>query len=293
MNIKDYLKNTAELVEKKLNTLIPEKITPFSLLFESARYSLLDGGKRLRPILTLATAEAFEASNEPALTVACAIEMIHTYSLIHDDLPCMDDDDFRRGKPSLHKVFGEGQAVLTGDYLLTFAFELIADDLYMNNEKKIALIALIAKSAGSQGMIAGQVMDILAEVKSIDLESLKLIHQYKTGALIKASILAGAILGNPSPEELQLLHKFGNDIGLAFQIVDDVIDVTSNELKKGLSLSSDEENHKTTYVSLLGVDQSRKAAEALFHSAIHHLSQITKDLSIINELAKCLVYRDF
>lgn len=292
MDIQRYLQMTASLVEEKLDTLIPQKDTAFSSLFHAARYSLLGGGKRLRPTLTIATAETFGTRKETALFAACALEMIHTYSLIHDDLPCMDNDDFRRGKLSLHKAFGEGQAVLTGDYLLTYAFEVIANDPGLQPEQKAALVSLIAKNAGCQGMIAGQVMDIQAGGKLIDLESLNQIHRYKTGALINASILAGGIVASISPKEFLALHDFGNDIGLAFQIVDDILDVTSSEVKHGKAVPSDAVNSKTTYAMLLGIDSARKAAETLFDSSLRHLARIDRDTSILKAIAKRLIHRN-
>lgn len=292
MQIETYLKTKTALVEQKLNALIPEKETEYDSLYKAARYSLLAGGKRLRPILAIATAEAFGKTDHTALSAACALEMIHTYSLIHDDLPCMDNDDFRRGKPSLHKAFGEGHAVLTGDYLLTYAFEVVANDPFLHAPQKVALIRLIAKNSGCQGMIAGQVMDIHAEGKSLTIESLKQIHRYKTGALINASILTGAIIADASPAEFQLLNDFGHDIGLAFQIVDDVIDVTSSEIKHGKKLASDAANNKTTYVTLLGIEKARQMADSLYLCSLSHLDGLKQDTSILKALARCLVHRE-
>ncbi|HEV8051337.1 MAG TPA: farnesyl diphosphate synthase [Parachlamydiaceae bacterium] len=292
MDIDLYLKDQASLVEEKLNTLVPEKEEAYALLFEAARYSLLGGGKRLRPALTIATAETFGKSSESALSAACALEMIHTYSLIHDDLPCMDNDDFRRGKPSLHKAYSEGHAVLTGDYLLTYAFEVVVNDPALSSQQKVALISLLAKNSGCQGMIAGQVMDIQAEGKEIGIDLLKHIHRYKTGALINASILAGGIIASVSSEEFQLLNDFGLDIGLAFQIVDDVIDVTSSEIKHGKAVASDVANHKTTYVTLLGLQAAQEAADMLYERSLSHLSKIDRDTSLLEALAKRLVHRN-
>lgn len=292
MNINSYLQAKKTLIEQKLDLLVPEKETPFNSLYQAARYSLLAGGKRLRPILAIATAEIFGKPDHSTLSPACALEMIHTYSLIHDDLPCMDNDDFRRGKPSLHKAFGEGHAVLTGDYLLTYAFEVIANDPNLSPQQKISLVSLVTKNCGCQGMIAGQVMDIQAEGKGIDLEILKQIHRYKTGALINASILSGAIVGEASPYEFQILNDFGMDIGIAFQIIDDVIDVTSSVAKHGKKIASDAANQKTTYVTLLGIEQARQTAENLYQSSISHLDKLKHDSSILKELAKCLVFRE-
>ena len=292
MDIDLYLKTKAQLVENKLDHLVPAKETAYALLFEAARYSLLGGGKRLRPVLTIATAETFGISSESALSAACALEMIHTYSLIHDDLPCMDNDDFRRGKPSLHKAFNEGHAVLTGDYLLTYAFEVIVNDSELSAQQKVALISLLAKNSGCQGMIAGQVMDIQSEGKEIGLDLLKHIHHYKTGALINASILAGGIIANVSSEDFQHLNDFGLDIGLAFQIVDDVIDVTSSEIKHGKVVASDVANHKTTYVTLLGLEAAQETAGVLYVRSLSHLDKIDKDTSLLQALAKRLVHRN-
>lgn len=292
MDINAYFQTQSAHVEHKLNTLVPEQDVAYSILFKAARYSLLGAGKRLRPILAIATAETFGKTCESVLSAACALEMIHTYSLIHDDLPCMDDDDFRRGKPSLHKAFGEGQAVLTGDYLLTYAFEVVVDDPDLTAQQKVALISLIAKNSGCQGMIAGQVMDIQAEGEAIDIESLKHIHRYKTGALINASILTGAIVANVSPKEFQILNDFGHDIGLAFQIIDDVIDVTCAEIKHGKAVASDAANNKTTYVTLLGVESARQAAEQLYQRSLEHLDKLDRDTTLLKALAKRLVHRE-
>lgn len=291
MDIVDYIKDTACLIEQKLSELVPEKNVTVDVLFKAARYSLLNGGKRLRPILSIATAETFGKRKASALSTACALEMIHTYSLIHDDLPCMDNDDYRRGKPSLHKVFGEGQAVLTGDYLLTYAFEVISSDRDLETQQKVDLINLIAKSSGGQGMIAGQVMDIQAEGKKIDLELLKHIHHYKTGCLINASILAGALIAKTTPADYQRLKDFGQDIGLAFQIVDDVIDVTSSEVTCGRQVASDAANNKTTYVTLLGVERALETAEELYRRSLSHLTRLDCDTSLLKALAERLVYR--
>lgn len=292
MQTKEYLQAKIDLIEERLDTFVPLAKTPYSLLYKAARYSLLGGGKRLRPVLTLATAEALGVKEEQALTAACALEMVHAYSLIHDDLPCMDDDDFRRGKPSLHKAFNEGHAVLTGDYLLTRAFEVVANDPHLSAEKRVRLIQQIAKGAGCNGMIAGQVMDLDAEGKPIDLQTLQTIHHYKTGALIEASILCGAIIGDAADKEYEALRSFGKDLGLAFQIIDDVLDVTSGAAKRGSVSASDQVNGKTTYVTLLGVEPSQKRAEELFNQALSHLAGTRLENSRLNEIAVYFVKRD-
>lgn len=295
MDIEAYFVKTSALVERQLDALIPEQQhAAYRSLFESSRYSLLNGGKRLRPILTVATAETFGIAPEKALSAACAIEMIHTYSLIHDDLPCMDDDDFRRGKPSLHKAYGEGLAVLAGDYLLTYAFETIANIPHLTSEQKIALVSILAKNSGCKGMIAGQVMDIQAEGKQIDLAALKTIHRYKTGALINAAILAGGTVAHAKDSELQNLSLFGQAVGLAFQIIDDVIDVDIPQGKNDeKQLGSDAAKNKTTYVTLMGIEGAKQEAAQLLEQGLTYLQEIPHDTSLLKNIAKRLVYRHF
>lgn len=294
-DITSYLQDKSALINTKLNELILSKdelsVPSCNQLFSAARYALMSGGKRLRPVLTLATAEAFGSNTKAALSTACALEMIHTYSLIHDDLPCMDNDDFRRGQPTVHRAFTEAHAVLTGDYLLTYAFEVIANDPHLESDQKIALIALVAKSSGGDGMIAGQVMDIEAEGQKIDLDAIQRIHRYKTGALITAAIECGGIIGGASPSQMTILKSFGSDLGLAFQIIDDVIDVTESVKKHGKAVASDESNGKTTYVSLLGLESARQGAEDLLKKSLKKLNELDAHTAILQALAECLVYR--
>jgi geranylgeranyl diphosphate synthase, type II len=291
MLFKEYLQKKSQLIENYLATLIEERNVPYRQLFTAARYSLLGGGKRLRPILLLASIEALNGNSEHALSVASALEMVHTYSLIHDDLPCMDDDDFRRGKPSLHKAFSEAHAVLTGDFLLSHAFEIIADERHLNAEQKVALIGLLAKSCGGNGMIAGQVMDIEAEGKSIDQETLQRIHRHKTGALITASVKMGGIVAHAQKQEMDALEHYGNAIGLAFQIVDDILDVSASVEKHGKTTSSDMANNKTTYVTLLGIDKAQAMADQLVNSAKQHLQPIGSSAKHLCELADYITIR--
>lgn len=292
MQLLTYLSEKQQQIEQKLEELVPENNGfSFHQLFKAARYALMSGGKRLRPILTIATAESLGGCGNTALGPACSLEMIHTYSLIHDDLPCMDDDDFRRGKPSLHKAFTEGHAVLTGDFLLTYAFEVIANDRHLEQDQKIALIALLAKSAGGHGMIAGQVMDIEAEEQKIGIEKLQQIHQLKTGAMITASVEFGAIVAGASAAEKEILRRFGEDLGLAFQIIDDVIDVTDSVQKRGCAVSSDKINNKSTYVTLLGLEPARHAAYGLLENSKKQLDKLPYDTAILRELAEKLVLR--
>jgi len=290
-DLDSYLKIIRNQIEDRLSVLVPEPEVACHRLFDAARYSLLGSGKRLRPILTLAVAEMFGASIEKGIDIACAIEMIHTYSLIHDDLPCMDDDDYRRGKPTLHKACGEGHAVLAGDFLLTYAFEVISTAPLLSAEQKIAIISRLAKNSGGEGMIAGQILDIEAEGKQINLDQLNQIHQYKTGALITASIEIGGMIAGATPEQLLNLRQFGQSVGLAFQIIDDLLDVTSSEEKHGKALSSDQINHKVTYVTLLGIEPARQKAEALLTQAHQLLDQLPCDSDRLHDLADCLVHR--
>lgn len=293
MDISIYISDKNQQIEARLTQLVSEKNVAYNQLFKAARYSLFSGGKRLRPLLTLATAELFDPSGSVrALSAACAIEMVHTYSLIHDDIPCMDDDDFRRGKPSLHKAFGEAHAVLAGDYLLTLAFEVIAQDVHLLAEQKIALICLLAKHSGADGMIGGQVMDIEAVGKALNLEQLSAIHQCKTGAMICAAIESGALISGASPNEVAALRVFGSEIGFAFQIIDDVLDITAS-YKKGKAVSSDSRNHKTTFASLMGIEAAKQTAQDLLECALTHLKQISRPTQMLQAIAKNLVLREW
>ncbi len=278
------------LIEETLSELIPVTATHYNEIFLAARYSLLGRGKRLRPLLAMVTAEMFGVPMENTVVPACTLEMIHTYSLIHDDLPCMDDDDFRRGKPSLHKAFKEGVAVLAGDYLLTYAFDVLAQAKNLNANQRLELVSVLAKKSGGHGMIAGQIMDI-AFSDQMSLEILQEIHLKKTGMLIAASLEFGAIIGNATFEERKLLEEFGLKIGLAFQIVDDILDVTASMEKHGREKPSDLINEKTTYVSLLGIEGSKKLAESITKEALHSLEKLPFNTSSLISLAQSLVNR--
>ena len=290
METSNKMGHIRDKVEQRLSDLVPEHPdSPNSRLYRAARYSLLGNAKRLRPLFTILTAESLGSSSESALDSACALEMIHTYSLIHDDLPCMDDDDFRRGKPSLHKVFGEAHAVLTGDYLLTYAFEVIANDKHLSPEQKISLILLLAKSSGGHGMVGGQMMDVEAESIPVDAAQLNLIYKYKTGELITSSIIFGGIIANAPMVQIDILRRFGQDIGLAFQIADDVLDVVASREKHGKDVSSDIINQKTTYVSLYGVESAQETAMALLAGACETLSQLPFDTTDLAALATSII----
>lgn len=292
IQVEEYLSTHSSIIEEHLDKIIPSDKTPYQHLFEAARYSVLGGGKRIRPILALATTEMLDGDLDLALSPACTLELVHTYSLIHDDLPCMDDDDYRRGKLTVHKKYSEGHAVLTGDYLLTYAFELLANHPRLSAETKIKLISTLAKSIGSHGMIGGQVMDVVFEGKKIPLEMLRQLHQNKTGALITASIEFGGILSNADPNQMKLLREFGKHIGLAFQVVDDILDVTATQAKHGRTISSDILNDKTTYVTLLGLEGAKKTAQDLYKSAIQTLEPFKLRSSPLLQIADYIIHRN-
>lgn len=291
-DIRHYIESEGRAIELELERLIPIHHGPFERLFNAARYALLGGGKRLRPILTLATVQMLGGNPRLALTPACTLELVHTYSMIHDDLPCMDNDDYRRGKLTVHKQYSEGHAVLTGDYLLTYAFEILAASPHLDAETKIELVATLAHRSGSDGMIGGQVMDLAYEGKKIPLDTLRLLHRNKTAALIMAAIEFGGIIAKATPLQLNHLRQFGESIGLAFQIIDDILDVTSSKTKHGKAISSDILNDKSTYVSLLGVDQAREYAQNLYDQSILALKPITTDTSLLVALADFVLKRE-
>jgi geranylgeranyl diphosphate synthase type II len=291
IDIAQYLHAQGQIVERELERLVPQHHGHYQTLFDSSRYALLGGGKRLRPILTLTTARTLNGDLHQALTPACTLELIHTYSLIHDDLPCMDNDDYRRGKLTVHKKYSEGHAVLTGDFLLTYAFEVLATDPHLNADIKSQLIAILAKRSGSDGMIGGQVMDIAFEGQKIPLETLRLLHRNKTGALITAAVEFGGILSNVSPIQLDALRQFGEAIGLAFQVIDDILDVSSSEAKHGKLIASDVRNKKSTYVSLLGIEQAHACALSYYQQAVQALKTLPYDTSLLIGLADFILKR--
>lgn len=236
------------------------------VVVDAMRHSLLDAGKRLRAAMVLEFGRLTHASREGAMALACAIEMIHAYSLIHDDLPCMDDDDFRRGKPSCHKAFGEANALLAGDGLLTLAFETAAD-APLSDTQRVEAVRTLAKAAGVRGMLGGQVIDLGCEGKPVDLETLNTLYALKTGALLRASARLGCLAGNAGEELLETADRYARACGLAFQITDDILDVAGDAEKLGKPTGSDEENHKTTYVTLLGLSGARERARELIGEA--------------------------
>lgn len=295
MDFNIWMKNKINKVESYLNNAIEEKENPQKLIYTAMNYSLLLGGKRLRPVLLLASYELFKDNEEDVLPFACAMEMIHTYSLIHDDLPAMDNDDYRRGKLSNHKKFGEAQAILAGDGLLNKAFECgIEAALNFSFSTKCAVKALleIAKSSGSDGMIGGQVVDMFGHHKLKTLEDLKYMYALKTGAIIKSSLVAGAILGGAKEQELNALESYAEKVGLAFQIEDDILDVTSTLEKLGKKTGSDAANDKVTYLTFVSIEQAQEEVANLTKEAIKDLSAFGDKAQNLIDLANYLINRD-
>ena len=265
-----YMAERARAVDEALGRFLPAESAPPETLHRAMRYSVFAGGKRLRPILVIAGAEAVGGSMAAVMPTACAVEMIHTYSLIHDDLPAMDNDDFRRGAPTSHKVFGEAIAILAGDALLTLAFRLLADSAPGGPDGGRRLhdvLVEIADAAGSAGMVGGQVADIESEGKKVGAETVDYIHTHKTAALIRASICAGAILAGGTEAQLSALSLVGRDLGLAFQITDDILDVTATTAELGKTAGKDQAQQKATYPAVHGIEASRSRAAALVTEA--------------------------
>jgi geranylgeranyl diphosphate synthase, type II len=293
-SLEQYMREQREEIDRRLDQLLPhEEITPQEI-HRAMRYSIFAGGKRLRPILTLAAGEAFNATADLLHPVACAIEMIHTYSLIHDDLPAMDNDDLRRGRPTCHKVFGEAMAILAGDALLTRAFEVIATTPVpaKYQQRKIEVISEIAIAAGTvNGLIGGQVVDILSEGKQVDAETLDYIHNAKTGAMIRAAIRAGAIIGGATASEFKLITRYGEAAGLAFQITDDLLDVLATSEQLGKTAGKDANVQKATYVALHGIEKSKQHAHALTEEAVEAVRSLNRQSWALEAIARFFVER--
>ncbi|HAU21506.1 MAG TPA: farnesyl-diphosphate synthase [Erythrobacter sp.] len=264
-----------------------------SRLVEAMRYAAIGGGKRVRPLLVVATTELLGVNRESALRVGCAIEAIHVYSLIHDDLPCMDDDDLRHGKPTLHRAFDEATAVLAGDALHGLAFEILADPETSNDPfTRAELVATLAQASGMNGMAGGQMMDMAADGEEFDLHTITRLQQLKTGALLAASVEMGAILGHIPPEGRSHLRAYARDIGLAFQIADDLLDHEGDAAKAGKAVRKDADSGKATFVSLMGAEKAREQANVLVDQAIGHLTSYGKDAQLLCALARFIVERD-
>jgi farnesyl diphosphate synthase len=290
----EWMDNTQARVEAALAHQVPSHDCIPTRLHEAMRYASLGGGKRVRPLLAFAAGELTAAAPATLDTVACAVEMIHTYSLVHDDLPCMDDDVLRRGRPTCHVEFDEPTALLVGDSLQTLAFELLAKPTLANPGSQLEMIALLAHASGSRGMAGGQAIDLASVGKALNQPELELMHALKTGALIRAAVLLGALAGNPlSAEERQSLDRFAKRAGLLFQVIDDILDCTASTATLGKTAGKDQAAEKPTYVSLLGLDAARSYADELRNEALAALSIFGERATRLTQLADFICHRQF
>lgn len=295
MEFKTVLKERAIYIEELLNKYMPKEEGYQKTIMESMNYSLSAGGKRLRPILTLEACKIVGGNEEDAIPFAVAIEMIHTYSLIHDDLPALDNDDLRRGRKTNHIVYGEDMAILAGDALLNYAFEVMLSSSLgkRNPEKYLRAINEIAKSSGIYGMIGGQVVDVQSENEQIPKEKLDYIHNNKTAAIIIGCMRAGAIIGDANEEQIDEITKYAKNIGLSFQIVDDILDIVGDEVKLGKKVGSDIDNNKSTYPSLLGLEKSKEIANELISEAKKSIEKLSENVEFLNGLADYIIAREY
>jgi len=287
------LRACADDMARELDIVLPDSDGAESRLHEAMHYAVQAGGKRLRPFLVLHCASLFGVSRASALRVAAAIELVHTYSLIHDDLPCMDDDDVRRGQPTVHVKYDQATAVLAGDALLTLAFEILGDDSYQSDPAiRGRLVLALARAAGGQGMVAGQMIDLASEdLAEPDVQHITRLQQLKTGALIAVSCEAGAILGRASEQQHLALHAYAHDLGLAFQIVDDILDAEGDAEAMGKAVNKDEERGKATFVSVLGIERARTQARMLAEQAVKHLDPFADKAGLLRDLATFVIER--
>lgn len=292
MNLKEEIEAKKQYIDNELDNILPSESAYPGILFKSMRYSVFAGGKRLRPILILAACEMFGGDDKKAAPFACAMEMIHTYSLIHDDLPAIDNDNLRRGRLTNHKAFGENIAILAGDALLSYAFEVMANAVAKNTDEASAkALQSIAFGAGINGMVSGQVVDVISEGKKLEKREMDFIHINKTAAMIVASVKAGAYLGGAKQEDIDNLEKAALKLGLAFQIQDDILDVTGTFEELGKPLHSDEKNEKATYVSMFGLERSTEIVEELSGDAENIFMSFGEKGRFLAELTKYLVKR--
>lgn len=292
-SLRDALADVSVEIDRRFDLLLTVPDDPRADLYRAMRHAAIGGGKRLRPLLVFATARLFGVAREAAARAAIAIECIHVYSLIHDDLPAMDDDDLRRGKPTVHKVFGEATAILAGDCLHALAFEVLAEaETHPDPFVRAELVLDLALAAGPTGMAGGQMMDIEAEKASFDLPTITRLQAMKTGALIASSVEAGAILGKVPPEGRTGLRGYARDVGLAFQIADDLLDYEGEEEKMGKRVGKDQNAGKETFLSLLGVDRAREQAKMLVDQAIQHLHAYGHEADLLRDIARYTLERD-
>ena len=292
-DLRAYLKARQKEVDRTLDRFLPKASTKPATIHQAMRYSLFAGGKRLRPILCLAAAEACGGLTNSALPLACALECIHTYSLIHDDLPSMDNDDFRRGRATCHKVYGDGIAILAGDALLTIAFEIAAAAEGWSRYDLREIFREISIAAGSRKLIAGQVADLEGEGKKLNLTQLRYIHENKTAALLTTSVRLGAMSANATPTQLRAISEFGYALGLAFQVIDDILDVTQTSEKLGKSAGKDAAAQKATYPAVLGLEKSRREAGRLTRRAHEALRPLGRKADRLHEIANYLLEREY
>mgnify|MGYP001606286509 CR=1 FL=1 len=292
MDIRKYLTEKAETVNEGLKSLLAKEDEYPQTLHKAMHYSLFAGGKRIRPVLLLAASEAVGGDASNALVAACAFECVHTYSLIHDDLPAIDNDDLRRGRPTCHKAFGEAVAILAGDALLTVAFDLVARTQSKDASLAAKVMRELARAAGSTGMIGGQMVDIESEGREISFPVLEYIHIHKTGELILAALRSGAILGGADDKALQQITRYGKSVGLAFQIADDILDVEGASEVTGKPVGGDEKKGKATYPALLGLEESKKRAKELVDIAVSALDGFDSKADPLREIARFIVARD-
>ncbi|HHY77481.1 MAG TPA: polyprenyl synthetase family protein [Clostridiales bacterium] len=292
MNLKEFIEKYSDLIEENL-TLIFNNGYELPVIEDAMKYSLLGGGKRLRPLLAIMTCQMFDGSIEEVMPYACSIEMIHTYSLIHDDLPAMDNDDYRRGKLSNHKVYGEGFAILAGDALLNTAYEILLNNILNKpTEERIKAAYIISKAAGLEGMLGGQAMDLYYENRNIEIERLDQMHRRKTGALIKASLEVGAILSKAEEDDIRRISIFGENLGKAYQISDDILDVIGSQEKMGKTIGKDAKSNKSTYVKHFGINQSKKIMIDTVNDAKKAVEKYGSKANLLIELADFVAYRD-
>jgi farnesyl diphosphate synthase len=292
-SLNSALAATARAIDERLDVLLPRSEGAERTLLDAMRYSAIGAGKRLRPLLVLASSELFGVSRDSALQVGAAIECVHCYSLVHDDLPCMDDDDLRRGKPTVHKAFDEATAVLAGDALLTFAFDILAmESTHSDPGVRVQLVQALAHTSGAQGMVGGQAIDLAAADEDMDLGAITRLQQMKTGALICFASEAGAILGKATMQQRQALRGYAHDLGLAFQIADDLLDVEGDPETVGKATQKDEDAGKATFVSLLGVERAKQQAGILVDQAIAHLSEFGDEANLLRAVAHFVIDRD-
>jgi geranylgeranyl diphosphate synthase, type II len=292
LELESLLAGSRALVEVELNNLLPSSASAPEKIHQAIRWSVFAGGKRFRPALLLATGEAFSAPIRALIGTACAFEMVHTYSLIHDDLPAMDDDNLRRGRPTCHVRFDEATAILAGDALQTLAFGTIAEDERLDPETRVALISELARAAATpEGMVAGQALDMEAETRQVNGTQLEEIHRLKTGALIVAAARCGALIGKASENELAAVTRYGSYLGLLFQITDDFLDVTATAEDLGKTPGKDAQSNKATYPGLYGIEETKEAAISAHHDACAALDQIDRPTEVLRRIADFILHR--